>query len=106
MDAVNATVALQEASGWMIYGRAVFSLLFVVALIYLTSALVRKYGIDKRLTGIKTADKNLAVTDTLYLDPRRRVVVLRAGKKEHLLLLTPARDIVIASQEAEGAGEK
>lgn len=106
MNAVNATVALQEASDWMMYSRVVFALLFVVALIYLTSAFVRKYGLDKHIVGTKAATKTLAVTETLYLDPRRRVVVLRAGKKEHLLLLNPTKDVVIASYDAEVPSEK
>lgn len=106
MNAVNGAQALQDASDWMMYGRVFFALLFVVALIYLTSAVVRKYGLDKHIVGTKAATKTLSVIETLYLDPRRRVVVLRAGKKEHLLLLTPTKDVVIASQDAEVTHEK
>ena len=105
MNAVNATVALQEASEWLIYGRVIFAFLFVVALIYLVSAFARKYGLDKRLSGVKGAEKTLSITETLYLDPRRRIVVVRAGKKEHLLLLTPTRDLMIASHDVEVAHE-
>lgn len=103
---MNTTVALQQTPEWMMYARACFAFLFVVALIYLSGALARKYGLDKRMAGLKGNESTLQVTETLYLDPRRKLVRVRAGKKEHLLLLGPTGDVLVSTYDAEVGHEK
>jgi flagellar protein FliO/FliZ len=98
---MNTSIPLQDVPEWMMYLRVVFAFLFVIALIYLSSALARKYGLDKHIKGTKGKETTLSVSETLYLDPRRRLVLVRSGKKEHLLLLAPTGDVVIASQDVE-----
>ena len=101
---MSEAAALQESAEWMTYLRAIFALLFVVALIYLSSAAARKYGLDKRLAGAKPQQQTtLSLSETLYLDPRRRIVKVREGSKIHLLLLGPNNDVHIATQASEAA---
>ena len=97
----NTVTTLQQAPEWMMYVRALFAFLFVISLIYLSGALARKYGIDKRMSGAKGKEPTLSVIETLYLDPRRKLVRVKAGQKEHLLLLGPTGETLISSQDAQ-----
>lgn len=103
---MNTTVPLQEASDLMMVARVVLSLLFVVALIYLSSAIARKYGLDKRIAGVKKGEPTMAVVETLYLDPRRKLVRVRVDAKEHVLLLAPTGDVLVSSHDAEAQRDK
>lgn len=98
---MSTVAALPEISeGWML-ARMVFALLFVVALIYLSSALARRYGLDKRVAGVKGREPAMSVVETLYLDPRRRLVLVSVGTRQHVLLLSQAGDLVVATEEVE-----
>ena len=46
------------------------------------------------------AERRLSVKESLVLDPRRRVVIVRADDREHVLLLGPERETLLASQPA------
>jgi flagellar protein FliO/FliZ len=83
---------------WMDYLRVPLALLFVVGLIFLSSAALRKTGLDKRIIGNKGAAR-MSVVETLYLDPRRRLVIVREGENEHVLLLSAAGDLHVASRK-------
>lgn len=98
---MNTAATLPEVSEWWALARALFALLFVVALIYLASALARKYGLDKRVAGVNGREPVMSVVETLYLDPRRRLVLVRVGAKQHVLLLSQAGDLVVATEEVE-----
>lgn len=102
---MSAPAELSEISGGWLFVRTLFAFLFVVALIYLSAALARKYGLDKRAAGIKGKTPTLSVEETLYLDPRRRLVLVRAGGEHHLLLLSQSGDVVVASNAAVEGGE-
>ncbi len=84
------------------YARAVLALAFVVGLIVLLAVLLKKTGLDKRLIGNRPAVPRLDVMETLYLDPRRRLVLLKCDNKEHLLLLGASGDLLIESRSNEG----
>ena len=46
-------------------------------------------------------ERRLKVTESLMLDPRRRLVLVRLDGREHLLLLSPSRDLVVSDVEAK-----
>lgn len=69
------------------YTRFILSLAFVIALIWLAAYLLRRSGLDKKLRGMTAASSRLKVEDVLYLDPRRKLVLVRADASEYLLLL-------------------
>lgn len=96
----------QDMPEWMMLARVLFAFLLVVSLIYLSSFLVKKCGLDKRLTGVKGKEPTLEVVESLYLDPRRRLVLVRAGAKKHLLLLSASGDMLVSSDEEGSAYEK
>lgn len=76
--------------------RAALALGIVIALIIAFGAVLRRFGdrVPKR------AGKRLAVTESLAIDPRRRLVLVRIDEREHLLLLGPGGDIVVGSGAA------
>lgn len=82
---------------WMDYLRVPVALVFVIGLIFLLSAMLKKTGFDKRLIGNKGPGR-LSVIETLYLDPKRRVVIIKDGQKEHVLLLSATGDVLITSR--------
>ena len=48
-----------------------------------------------RVPGLKVATRRLAVVESLAVDPRRRLVIVRRDGVEHLLLLGVNQDIVV-----------
>lgn len=62
-------------------------------------------GIDRLVAGGKPGPRRLRVVETLMLDPRRRLVIVRADGREHLLLLGVAAETVIETRDAPKGGE-
>lgn len=69
------------------FSRFFLSLAFVIFLIWLSAFALKRFGLDKRLRGATGAAGRLAITEVLYLDPKRKLLMVRADKKEYLLLL-------------------
>ncbi|MFQ5564304.1 MAG: FliO/MopB family protein [Parvularculaceae bacterium] len=91
---------------WVDFTRIVFALLAVLGLIGLAAALARKAGLAQAGFSL-TRRKRLTVMESLALDARRRLVIVRCDDKEHLIVLGPAGETVVASgmEAAEAAGE-
>jgi len=90
---------MATAPEWMGYVRALLALVFVAGLIFLFAGIAKKTGLDKRLAGNKGGTRRLEVMETLYLDPKHRMVLVRCGTREHLLLVGTAGDLLIESRE-------
>jgi flagellar protein FliO/FliZ len=73
--------------------RMIGALVFVLALIGLAAWLMRRFGPAMRLgrTG------RLGLIETIALDSRRRLVLVRRDDVEHLLMIGGAGDLVIES---------
>lgn len=67
------------------YGRFVAALLFVLGLIALVAWLARRFRLGPGHA--PGAARRLAVLETLPLDARRKLVLIRRDDTEHLLLL-------------------
>lgn len=74
--------------------RAGFALGVVIILVLLLGVALRRFG---GFTGATRPGSRLAVLESLSLDPRRRLVLVRQDGAEHLLLLGPAGDLVVGS---------
>lgn len=70
------------------------SLIVVVALIFLVAWVVKRFG-GARFGGHQGEEAELQVVDTLSIDPKRKLVLVRHGKLEHLLLIGGNSDEVI-----------
>ena len=77
------------------FTRICLSLAFVIGLIWFTSWLLKKSGLDKRLRGVTGGAGRLQVSDVLYIDPKRKLVLVRADAREYLLLLSGDSTTVI-----------
>ena len=80
---------------WDLYLRALLYLLLVLGLIVGCTWLVRLYG-GARLP--MRGARRVQALETLGLDPRRRLMLVRWDDQEHLLLLSAAGDVVVASR--------
>ncbi len=78
------------------YLRFLSALLVVLGLIYLLAQVARRAGLGGNLSKLGAARRRrLSVVDTLMLDGRRRLVLVRRDDTEHLLLLGHERDSVV-----------
>lgn len=85
------------------YARAVFALIATLALIVGVAYGARRLGM---LQANPQAPRRLKLTESLMLDPRRRLVIVRCDGREHLLLLSPAGDVVVSEVAAMAAKEE
>ncbi len=72
--------------------RAGFALGVVIILVLLLGVALRRFG---GFAGTGRLGGRLAVVESLSLDPRRRLVLIRRDGTEHLLLLGPTGDLVV-----------
>jgi flagellar protein FliO/FliZ len=79
--------------------RAFFGLLFVLGLIAAAAYGARRLGMLQAPTA-PGGKRRMAIAETLFLDPRRRVVIVRVDEQEHVLLLSPFGDRPIATKAA------
>jgi flagellar protein FliO/FliZ len=78
------------------YFRFVLALAFVLALIGVLAWLARRFGFGQtpRLGG---QARRLKIVESLPLDARRRLVLVRRDETEHLLLLGGANELTVES---------
>lgn len=69
------------------------ALAFVLALIFALSWAVRRYGLEGRM-GVR-AGRRLSVVESLVIDNRRRLLLVRCDGREHLILLGHTHDLLI-----------
>lgn len=85
------------------YLQFVIALALVLALIAVLAWLAKRAGYGGGLAQtikLPAERRRLAVVEVLPLDPRRKLVLLRAGEREHLLLLNHGQgpDLVVDSR--------
>jgi flagellar protein FliO/FliZ len=78
------------------YLRFVLALVFVLALIGVIAWLARRFGLAGRMPTTR-GTRRLEVVEVAPLDARRRLVLLRRDRVEHLVLLGANADILIES---------
>lgn len=69
------------------YLRFVLALAFVLGSMWLLVWLLKRFGFDKKLRGVTGQGGRLAVSEVLYLDPKRKLLIARADAQEYLLLV-------------------
>ncbi len=82
------------------YLRFAAALVFVLALIGASGWLLRRLHSHGLAGRAGRGVRRLAVVEGLVLDARRRLVLVRRDRVEHLLLLGPDRDLVIETRIA------
>jgi flagellar protein FliO/FliZ len=83
--------------------RFIFAFLFVMGLIALLGYGLKRYGGAHKLAGgrrifsMHDEGGRIQVVEVRYLDPRRRLMLIRRDNVEHLLLIADSRELVIES---------
>ncbi len=72
--------------------RFFLALLLVFGLLGLMAFCLRRFGAIK---GRQDTQKRLGIVETVFLDPKRRLVLIRRDQVEHLLLIGGPSDLVI-----------
>ena len=85
------------------WARAVFALIATLGLLLGVAYGARRLGM---LQANGQAQKRMRITESLMLDPRRRMVIVRCDEREHLILLGPGGDIVVGEQAAKAEEPK
>jgi flagellar protein FliO/FliZ len=80
------------------WARSLFALIATLGLILGVAYGARRLGM---LQPHGQLPKRMKVTESLMLDPRRRMVIVRCDDREHLILLGPGGDIVVGEQPAK-----
>jgi flagellar protein FliO/FliZ len=86
------------------WARALFALIATLALVVGAAYAARRLGM---LQAGGAGPKRMRITETLMLDTRRRMVIVRVDDREHVLLLGAANDVVVGEMAAKDppAGE-
>jgi flagellar protein FliO/FliZ len=83
---------------WIDWARGLFGLIATLAMIAGAALLARRFGmITPRPAG---QVRRLRVQESLMLDPRRRLVLIRADDREHLVLLSATGETLLSSSVA------
>lgn len=76
-------------------GRVLISFAAVVALMFLLSYLVRKFGLEKKIRMPESPKGRLQLVDQLFIDPRHRLVLIQRDDMCHLLLIGVEKETLI-----------
>lgn len=80
-----------ETTNYLQFGAA---LIFVLALIGAIALLLRAFG-GLNLAQRRGGDRRLSVTESLLIDARRRILLVRRDDEEYLVLLSPHGDVIL-----------
>lgn len=83
---------------WIDWARMLFALIATLALIVGAAYAARRLGM---LQANGSTAKRLRISESLMLDPRRRLVIVRCDEREHMLLLGPGGDVVVSEFAAK-----
>jgi flagellar biogenesis protein FliO len=86
-------------------GRILFAFLFVLGLMLGIAWILRRLKIDEKLQGRQQRRQGaLFVGESLYLDARRRLVVVGHGRQRYLMLLSAQGDVTLGALPPEEEG--
>lgn len=78
------------------YFRFIIALAVVLALIGMLAMVLRRLGLTPRISkSLRNADRRLHIVDVANVDGKRRLVLVRRDRVEHLLLLGPSSEVVV-----------
>lgn len=86
---------------WQDWLRALMALIATLALLGVFAYGARRLGM---LQPGQTSERRLKLVESLMLDPRRRLVIVRWDGREHLLLLGPGGDRIVGEGAAKEEG--
>ena len=98
--------ASTEQMGWSQLIQVVLSFGFVIALMLFLSFVVRRLGLEKRWQTSRSHGGNIVMVDSMFLDAKRRIVMVDMAHKRYALLLDAERaqvmDIIVPHDNIHG----
>jgi flagellar protein FliO/FliZ len=90
--------------GFLDFLRAILALSVTLGLIGLAAWALRRYapGLMARLQSRSGRQRRLEVVETLVLDPSRRLLLVRVGGEDRLLLLGEGRELAPPPPDSTG----
>jgi flagellar protein FliO/FliZ len=82
------------------YLRFVLAFIFVMALILAIAWAVRRFGLAGPAMPSAGRKRRVNVVESLALDAKRRIVMIRCDETEYLVLLGQGNDLVLKSEKA------
>ncbi len=83
--------------------RYIAALIFVLGLIGGLAWASRYFKLAEKWANLSTSNRRLMVIESLALDPRRRLMIIRRDNIEHLIVLGPSGETVVETGfEPEG----
>ena len=80
---------------WSDYAQAIVALVFVLTLIGLLSIFARKFGFGSPRPTMGHKNKRVTIVEVTQVDSKRRLVLIRRDKVEHLILLGGDKEMLI-----------
>ncbi len=87
------------------YLRIFLSFAFILGLIGLMGWAVRRFDLGK-LQGKLQAGKRLQVLEQLYLDPKRKIIILRCDNQEFLMVASATSEQLIPLPTSDPTSER
>lgn len=90
---------------WSVYIRFIASLVLVLGLMMALLWALRRFGLGG-MVARPGSRRRLAVVETMVVDSRRRLVLVRRDETEHLLLVGGTHDLVVEAGIAAPSFER
>lgn len=81
------------------YSRFFFALAVVMGLIWALAYGAKRTGLDKRLRGVSGARGRMQIVDVLYLDPKRKLTLVKVDTREYVILTAGDTATVIDTKD-------
>jgi len=77
------------------YLRFLAGFIFILSLIGLCAWSAKRFGLAARLQGVRGPDARLSVVETLSIDMKHKLLLIRRDGKEHLIMVGADRDLLV-----------
>ena len=84
-----------DPDGYQLYLRAIVTLAFLLGVMVVVLWLLRRFNLVSANTTLRGRDRRLGIVETLAIDGRRRLVLIRRDGVEHLIVAGPDGESVI-----------
>lgn len=89
-----------------LYLKITMTLAGVLAIIGLLALITRQFGGKLSHQFLNPPQKRLELLDTLSIDSKRQVVLIRKDNQEHLILVGGAQELLLESQESPSSSKQ
>ena len=77
------------------FPRFIFAFIFVIGLIAIMGWVLKRYSNSQKIFSASQTEGRLQIVEMRFLDPRRKLLLVRRDDTEHLILLADGRELLI-----------